>query len=106
VSEHLKERAWFRPTRRRPQLLTLIITDQPDQMSTRILQEMRRGVTALPATGMYSGASHPMLVVALTVTEAPQLKALAAEVDPKAFVIVMPAQEILGRGFIPLEQEA
>ena len=40
---------------------------------------------------------------ALTVTEVHNLKAAVAKEDPQAFVIVSPAQEILGRGFNPLE---
>ncbi len=101
----LNAKAWFRPSKRRPQLLTLIITDQQTSVSDRILKDMRRGVTALPGTGMYTGAPHPILLVALTVTEVPQLKALVADVDPNAFVVVVPAQEILGKGFMPLSQE-
>ena len=46
-----------------------------------------------------------MMKTAMTVTEIPQLKALVADVDSKAFVIVMPAQEVLGYGFIPLQNE-
>jgi len=99
-----KMRAWFRPSRRRPQLLTLIITDQPQAVADRILKEMRRGVTSLHGTGMYTGQEHSILLVALTVTEIPQIKALVAAVDPKAFVIVMPAQEVLGMGFLPLTE--
>jgi uncharacterized membrane-anchored protein YitT (DUF2179 family) len=45
------------------------------------------------------------LLVALTVTEVNHLKTLVSEVDPAAFVIVVPAQEILGRGFQPLRTE-
>ncbi|MFM8320073.1 MAG: DUF2270 domain-containing protein [Chloroflexota bacterium] len=104
-ASRVRQRAWFRPSHRRPQLLTLIITDQQTAVADRILQDMRRGVTSLPGTGMYTGAPHPLLMIALTVTEVPQLKALVAEVDPKAFVIVIPAQEILGRGFMPLNED-
>jgi uncharacterized membrane-anchored protein YitT (DUF2179 family) len=39
------------------------------------------------------------------VTEVPQLKAIVAEADPRAFVVVSPAQEILGKGFVPLQEE-
>jgi uncharacterized membrane-anchored protein YitT (DUF2179 family) len=42
---------------------------------------------------------------ALTVTEVNHLKALVAETDAKAFVIVAPAQGILGAGFEPLKTE-
>jgi len=100
-----KRRAWFRPSRRRPQLLTLIITDQHQGVADRILKDMGRGVTAIPGTGMYTGKTHSILMCALTVTEIPQIKDLVAQVDPNAFVVVMPAQEVLGKGFVPLNQE-
>ncbi len=45
-----------------------------------------------------------MLLCALTVTEIPQMKALVAGVDPSAFVVVSPAQEILGKGFHPAQR--
>jgi hypothetical protein len=98
-------RAWFRLSRRRQQVLAMIITDKAEKVSESILEQMRRGVTALNGTGMYTGKSHSVLMIALTVTEVPQLKSLVSEADSQAFVIVSPAQEILGRGFIPLKME-
>lgn len=98
-----KKAAWFRPTRRRPQLLTMIITDQHKLVADQIMKEMKRGVTSIEGKGMFTGADHPILLCALTVTEIPHLKSLVAAVDPKAFVIVMPASEVLGYGFQPLE---
>lgn len=98
-------RPWFRSTRRRSQLLTLIITDEASKVSERILKEMQRGVTAFEGTGMFTGKKHSMLLCALTVTEIPQMKALVAGVDQSAFIVVSPAQEILGKGFIPLSDE-
>jgi uncharacterized membrane protein len=96
-------RAWFRPRGRRRQLMALIITDQAQAVANRILTDMRRGVTAIPGKGMYTGREHSVLMCALTVTEVGQLKALVSAADPKAFVIVSPAQEVLGEGFTPLE---
>ncbi len=98
-------RAWFRPHRRRQQLLALIITDRAEAVAGRILQEMRRGATALSGTGMYTGQTHTVLLCALTVTEVSALKALVRQEDPRAFVIVSPAQEVLGRGFQTLQEE-
>jgi len=98
-------RAWFRQTRRRQQLLALIITDQSQAVGQQILTEMNRGVTAIDGTGMYTGKQHSVLMCALTVTEVPQLKALVSKADPQAFVIVSPAQEVLGRGFNPLRSK-
>lgn len=97
--------AWFRPTRRRRQLLAIIITSQADKVSQAILKGMGRGVTALTGKGMYTGQERTVLLCALTVTEIAQLKHLAAEADPQAFVVVTPAQDVFGKGFMPLEEK-
>jgi hypothetical protein len=98
-------RAWFRQARRRQQLMALIVTDRAQAVAANILNEMKRGVTSLEGTGMYTGKQHSVLMCALTVTEVPQLKALVRDSDPQAFVIVSPAQEVLGRGFNPLQSK-
>ena len=97
--------AWFRPSHKRPQLLTMIITDEHEKVSSQLIKELGRGVTSLAGKGMYTGREHPILLCALTVTEIPLLKSLVSNVDPNAFVIVMPASEVLGFGFMPLEEK-
>ncbi len=99
----LHPHAWFRPARSRKQLLTLVITDQPERVSARITRDMRRGATVIAAKGAYTGKEHAVLMAALTVTEVAQLKALVAAEDPNAFVIVSPAQGVFGKGFAPLQ---
>ena len=79
------------------------MTDQAQAVSQEILNEMKRGVTSLEGVGMYTGKPHSVLMCALTITEVAHLKALVSKTDPNAFVIVSPAQEVLGRGFIPLK---
>lgn len=98
-------RAWFRPSRRRQQLLAVIITDRAQAVAERILRDMSRGVTSLPATGMYTQETRTVLLCALTITEVPHLKHLVHDEDEGAFVTLTPAQEVLGKGFAPLEQE-
>lgn len=109
VGETAREKGWLKPwfrlSRRRQQLLALIITDRAQSVSNQILKELSRGVTSLPGVGMYTGKSHSVLMIALTVTEVNHLKAIVTAIDPQAFVIVSPAQEILGRGFMPLQPE-
>jgi hypothetical protein len=98
-------RAWFRPSARRDQLLTLIITDKAEAVGQRVLAELHRGVTELAGRGMYTGQAHSVLMCALTVTEVHHLETLVHEEDPRAFVIVSPVQEVRGSGFIPLDEE-
>jgi hypothetical protein len=98
-------RAFLAPRHRRRQLMALIITDKAEAVANRVLIDLRRGMTALSGKGMYTGKDHSVLICALTVTEVNNLKAAVAKEDPNAFVVVSPAQEILGRGFSPLEEK-
>jgi hypothetical protein len=99
-----RRRGWFTPRSRRRQLLAMVITGKPKEVSERILADLGRGITALAGKGMYTGQERSILVCALTVTEVHNLKNAVAREDPSAFVIVSPAQEILGRGFNPLAE--
>ena len=64
---------------------------------------MGRGATALSGVGMYTEQTHVVLMCALTVTEAPSLRSLVLQEDPQAFVMLAPAQAVMGEGFLPLE---
>jgi len=98
-------RALLAPNHRRQQFLAIIITDKAEAVSKRLMADLKRGITAVSGKGMYTGQERSVLMCALTVTEVHNLKAAVAKEDPLAFVIVSPAQEILGRGFNPLEEE-
>ncbi len=95
----------FAPRHRRKQLVALIITGMAEAVSKRIMTDLHRGVTALSGKGMYTGQERSVLICAITVTEAHNLKHAVAMEDPSAFVVVSAAQEILGRGFIPLDED-
>lgn len=76
-----------------------IITEQYELVAQRILEELDRGVTGLQAKGMYSGDEKCMLYCVVSKKEIVMVKELVAEVDPRAFVIVNDAREVLGEGF-------
>jgi uncharacterized membrane-anchored protein YitT (DUF2179 family) len=81
----------------------LIVTNQAEAVSKSIMEVMERGVTILPGTGAYTGASRPVLYCVVTRAEVNQLKALVREADPKAFMVIGQAHEALGEGFRPLK---
>lgn len=97
--------AWFRRANRRKQFLALIITGQAEAISRQIFEKLKRGATRMAGMGMYTGEARDILLCALTITEISQLKALVSDQDPTAFVIISPAQEVLGRGFMPLSEK-
>ena len=103
--KHTGLRSLLVPRKRRRQLLALIITDKAKEVSSRIMNDLKRGVTSMEGKGMYTGKDRSILMCALTITEAHALKSAVAKEDPKAVVIVSPAQEILGGGFAPLEEK-
>jgi uncharacterized membrane protein len=91
--------------RRRMQVMALVVASNPQAIADRIIKEMNRGATALHGRGMYSQRERDVLLVALTVTEIEQLKLIVNEVDDHAFITVIPANEILGEGFVPLRED-
>jgi len=97
--------AFFAPSHRRKQLMALIITSKAEAVSSRIITDLGRGITALSGKGMYTGQERSVLICALTVTEVHNLKFAVNKEDPNAFVVVTTAHEILGRGFNPLAEE-
>jgi uncharacterized membrane protein len=93
------------PHHRRQQMMAMVITEKSKPVADRIITDLRRGVTALAGKGMFTGQNRSVLICAITVSEVHNLKAAVAKEDPNAFVIVSPAQEVLGRGFNPLEDD-
>jgi uncharacterized membrane-anchored protein YitT (DUF2179 family) len=81
-----------------------IITTNPDQVAQSILTDMERGVTAINATGVYTGTQRSMLYCVITRSEVSVLKSLVLEADPGAFIVIGQAHEVLGEGFRPLKQ--
>jgi uncharacterized membrane-anchored protein YitT (DUF2179 family) len=82
-----------------------IITDQPEQVARQIIYQLERGVTSWQGKGMYTGRPRQMLLCATSRGEISVLKALVHEIDPKAFVIISQAHEVLGEGFRKLVKD-
>lgn len=85
----------------RRERLTIIITSKGEEVAKRIMSETRHGVTALHGTGMYTGAERDVLLCAIHPTDVHLLKATVHAADPQAFVIINPAQQVVGTGFEP-----
>ncbi len=84
--------------------LAMIISDKDKEISEGILYEMGRGVTVLPAKGAYSNDNKNMLLCAVDKKEIVTLMDIVDKNDPRAFMIVTDAREVLGEGFIEYRQ--
>ena len=60
-------------------------------------------VTILEGSGAYTGANRPVLYCVITRAEVATLKAIINEIDPRAFMVIGSAYEVLGEGFKPLK---
>ncbi len=77
----------------------LIFSDRLKEIGDYINRDMGRGVTALKAIGWYTQEDRQVLMVMLRKTEMPELVKVVKELDPKAFVTVVPANNVFGEGF-------
>ncbi len=80
--------------------LCLVITNEPaHDVAAPLMEHFRRAVTQIDGMGMYAEARRNILLIATRPSETPKIKKLLSQIDPHAFVIVMPASEILGSNF-------
>ncbi len=79
--------------------LFFIITDNTLSLKTAILNDVQRGVTHITVEGGYSGSRRDMLICAVRRFETARLHRVIKTIDPKAFVMIAEAGEILGEGF-------
>lgn len=81
------------------QEIILIVTQKEEEITTAIRNELHRGVTYLYGEGSYSKQQEKILYCAVHLQQLPRLKQLVQEIDKNAFVSVIDAADVKGRGF-------
>jgi uncharacterized membrane-anchored protein YitT (DUF2179 family) len=76
-----------------------IMTSRPDVISDYIIKELERGVTYFVGQGGFSGKEMKIIYTIISRKEFIKLRNHIKEVDPKAFITVSDAHEVLGEGF-------
>ena len=79
--------------------IAYIVSDKPTEIAQRIMDETGRGVTYLNGEGGYQRAKKLVVMCALPSRQFAQLKRIALEVDPLAFIMVSTASNVIGEGF-------
>lgn len=80
-----------------------IVTDKIPEVSSFIINELKRGGTCFTGQGLYGGAERKMIYVTLSRSDLVKLKANLHLIDPNAFVNIVESSEIMGRGFKALK---
>ena len=82
-----------------------IITNKPDELALALMRELSRGVTAVPATGMYSKENKSMLVCVINRRQIVTLKRVMKQIDPECFAVMSNVSQVVGLGFYTPETE-
>ncbi len=82
-----------------------IISDKYEEISRKILYDLNRGGTYIEGKGMYNNADKKIIFVNVSRRELSILTEYVHEIDPKAFLTVIEASEILGEGFKSLNEK-
>ena len=79
--------------------VALIISTEHQQIADAIGKKLDRGATLLHGEGSYTHREMKVVLAAVKKQQVAELKELVMEIDPKAFVIVQEAHQVLGDGF-------
>ena len=76
----------------------LIVSDHAQHIAEGIM-EVGRGVTFLHGQGAFTRKERNVVFVVVKLTQVSKIKLIVHAIDPHAFMIIVPANEVMGRGF-------
>lgn len=82
-----------------------IISDKHEEIREKIINNLDRGGTFIDGKGMYNMAERKIIFTVVSRRELAILEEYIHEIDPKAFLTVIDATEILGEGFKSLKEK-
>ena len=82
-----------------------IMTGRWERITSRLMDEVGRGVTHLRARGAYTGREQPVVLCVAARQEIMAVKRIVQEEDASAFMFITDAHEALGEGFSRLDSE-
>jgi uncharacterized membrane-anchored protein YitT (DUF2179 family) len=82
-----------------------IISDKYEEIRDKIINNLDRGGTYIDVKGMYNNADRRMIHTVVSRRELGMLEEYIHDIDPKAFLTVTDATEILGEWFKSLKEK-
>jgi len=86
--------------------VALIISSEYEAIAQAIGKELYRGATFLHGEGTYHHNQTKVVLTAVKKQQLAELKELVIRIDPKAFIIVQEAHQVLGDGFSRYSKES
>lgn len=82
-----------------------IVSEKYEEIRDKIINELKRGGTYIPGKGMFNGKERTLIFTVVNRRELIILEEFIHQIDPKAFLTVINASEILGEGFKSLKEK-
>ncbi|HZK08505.1 MAG TPA: YitT family protein [Bacteroidales bacterium] len=82
-----------------------IVSNEHEAIRQKIIVDIKRGGTLFSGKGLYNNDEKHMIYTSVSRREYQMLKDYIHQIDPTAFVTVIDANEVLGKGFKPLKDE-
>lgn len=79
--------------------LVIIISNKSQEISEEIGDKVGKGTTGLFGKGMYTNEHKTILMCAASRGDVARVKQIAKKIDPKSFIIITNAREVVGLGF-------
>ena len=77
----------------------LIVSNKATDIADGIIADIGRGVTFLNGEGAYTGDPKKIVMVVVSMTQIAKIKIIVNTVDKNAFMLILSASEVMGRGF-------
>ncbi len=82
-----------------------IISEKAEEIRDKIIVDLNRGGTFIQGKGMYNGKDRTIIYTVVNRREVAMLQEFIHKTDPKAFMTVINANEIIGEGFKSLHEK-
>lgn len=76
-----------------------IVSDKYLEISEKISDNIKRGVTGIYSKGMYTNDEKMLLWCVASRNEVARIKGISKKIDPKSFIVISNAREAFGIGF-------
>lgn len=76
-----------------------IVSDKYEEIRNKIINDLNRGGTYIKGSGMYNNSDKTIIFAVVNRRELAMLQDFINKIDPKAFLTVFNANEIIGNGF-------
>lgn len=82
-----------------------IISDKYDEIRDKIINDLNRGGTFISGKGMFNGDEKTIIFTVVNRRELAMIEEFIHKTDPRAFLTVMDANDIIGEGFRSMDEK-